>query len=94
MTSPNQLDVGHNGKAIKQSIEGALRCAMDAHGDLSYEHLGSASKRIFGALKTLSREQRSREQTKLGEYTEVGGGPSAAVLNAYNDIDKEKRKRR
>ena len=43
--------IGDNRSALEKAINGALRSAIDAHGDIKRENISSASKRILGALK-------------------------------------------
>lgn len=47
--------VGNKRPAVERQIAGALKVCIDAHGPITPERLGSAVKRVVGALKGMNR---------------------------------------
>lgn len=43
---------------VHNAICGALRNCLNAHGSITHKHIDSAFKRVYGALRSLAKEQR------------------------------------
>jgi len=43
---------------VERAIAGALKSTINVHGKIDYSLIGSASKRIYGQLKNLSKTQK------------------------------------
>src|SRR3989304_2610759 len=67
---------------LARAIAGALRAAIHAHGPITLEHIGSATKRILGSLRNarggLGRLLGVRRWGDAGGGEGAGGGGSTA----------------
>jgi hypothetical protein len=60
------LDTENGGLRLRAAINGALKSSIVGHGPITIDMIGSASKRVVGAIKTFNRSQRARRQLESG----------------------------
>ena len=58
----NNLDIEDRSK-LERQIAGALKSAIAAHGPITLVNHSSATKRVYGLLKALAKEQRDGSDT-------------------------------
>jgi hypothetical protein len=51
--------------SLEKAIVGALRSTIHAHGDISKERIGSATKRIYYALKQWDKLNKNKIETSI-----------------------------
>ena len=67
MDDIGEIDIsGPQRSSLERAIAGALRLTIDAHGPITREWIGSASKRVIGAIKEHNKERR-RSKEGAGE---------------------------
>lgn len=59
MSDLDEIDLsGPQRSSLERAVANALRLTIDAHGPISREWIGSASKRVIGAIKEHNKERR------------------------------------
>lgn len=62
MSDKNDLTLDLEDRAqMERTIAGALKSTIDAHGNITPALLGSAAKRVYGALKQIAKDKKQAE---------------------------------
>lgn len=70
---------------LRNLIKGALKSTIDAHGPITPEWIGSAEKRVFGAVMG---ELKAKKEDEVFAEGELEGIPPSVVIESREDHDK------